>query len=66
MLMLLCFLANRLKNYTELLQESREQAYERMLEQAKTIGAKVMLNVRFSTSSRAAYQLLQNRFWLRY
>jgi len=43
-----------LKGYTELLQESREEAVERMLEQAKATGANAVLNVRFSTSSVAA------------
>lgn len=43
-----------LKGYTELLQESREQAIERMIEQAKATGANAVLNVRFSTSSIAA------------
>ncbi len=37
--------------YTELLQESREEAIERMIEQAKATGANAVLNVRFSTSS---------------
>ena len=40
-----------LKGYTELLQESRDEAVERMVEQAKAIGANAVLNVRFSTSS---------------
>jgi len=40
--------------YTELLQESREEATERMIEQAKSVGANAVLNVRFSTSSIAA------------
>ena len=43
-----------LKAYTELLQESREEATDRMIEQAKSIGANAVLNVRFSTSSIAA------------
>ncbi len=43
-----------LKSYTELLQEAREEAVARMLEQAKAIGANAVLNVRFSTSSIAA------------
>ncbi|UCE90060.1 MAG: YbjQ family protein [Pseudomonadota bacterium] len=42
-----------LKGYTELLQESREEAVERMKEQAKAVGANAVLNVRFSTSSVA-------------
>lgn len=40
--------------YTELLHDSREEATERLLEQARSIGANAVLNVRFSTSSIAA------------
>jgi uncharacterized protein YbjQ (UPF0145 family) len=40
-----------LKAYTELLQESREEAVERMVKQAQAIGANAVLNVRFATSS---------------
>lgn len=40
-----------LKGYTELLQESRAEAVERMVAQAESIGANAVLNVRFSTSS---------------
>ncbi|KPK12426.1 MAG: hypothetical protein AMJ68_01945 [Acidithiobacillales bacterium SG8_45] len=43
-----------LKGYTELLQESREEAVNRMIEQAHAVGANAVLNVRFSTSSVAA------------
>lgn len=43
-----------LKGYTELLTESREEATNRMIEQAKAIGANAVVNVRFSTSSVAA------------
>ena len=42
-----------LKGYTELLQESREEAMERMVQQAESINATAILNVRFSTSSIA-------------
>jgi len=42
-----------LKGYTELLQESRSQATERMVEQARQLGANAILNVRFATSSVA-------------
>ena len=42
-----------LKGYTELLQESREEAIARMQEQARAIGANAVLNVRFSTSTIA-------------
>ena len=40
-----------LVGYTELLQESREEAVERMKAQARAVGANAVLNVRFSTSS---------------
>lgn len=40
-----------LKGYTELLQESRQQALERMTAQAQQLGANAVVNVRFSTSS---------------
>lgn len=43
-----------LKGYTELLQESREEATKRMVEQANAVGANAILNVRFSTSSITA------------
>jgi uncharacterized protein YbjQ (UPF0145 family) len=43
-----------LKGYTELLEESREQAIERMKAQARQMGANAIVNVRFSTSSVAA------------
>jgi uncharacterized protein YbjQ (UPF0145 family) len=42
-----------LKGYTQLLQESREQALDRMVDQARQLGANAILNVRFSTSSVA-------------
>ena len=35
-----------LKGYTELLQESREEAINRMTEQAQSIGANAVLNIR--------------------
>ena len=40
-----------LKSYTELLLEARKEATERMVEQAESVGANAVLNVRFSTSS---------------
>ncbi|MEW7848374.1 YbjQ family protein [Massilia aurea] len=43
-----------LKGYTELLEESRAQATERMQAQATQMGANAIVNVRFSTSSVAA------------
>ncbi len=42
-----------LKGYTELLQDSRNQATQRMIEQAKQLGANAIVNVRFATSSVA-------------
>jgi uncharacterized protein YbjQ (UPF0145 family) len=47
-------IGGELKGYTELLNEAREEATERMVEQAKAIGANAVVNVRFSTSSVAA------------
>lgn len=40
-----------LKGYTELLQEARQEAIHRMVDQAKGLGANAVLNVRFATSS---------------
>lgn len=42
-----------LKGYTELLQESRREAAERMVEQAQSMGANAIVNLRFATSSIA-------------
>lgn len=43
-----------LKGYTELLNESRQQAVERLKQQAEGMGADAVLNIRFGTSSIAA------------
>jgi uncharacterized protein YbjQ (UPF0145 family) len=43
-----------LTGYTELLTESRRQALERMMSQAKQLGANAVVNVRFSTSAVTA------------
>ncbi len=40
-----------LKAYTDLLQEARKEAVERMVQQAHSVGANAVLNIRFSTSS---------------
>lgn len=40
-----------LKGYTELMQEARQEATERMVAQAKSIGANAILNVRYATTS---------------
>jgi uncharacterized protein YbjQ (UPF0145 family) len=48
---LLASLKNIVGGYTELLNEAREEATERMVRQAQAAGANAVLNVRFSTSS---------------
>ena len=40
-----------LKGYTELLEDARGQALQRMLDQATQLGANAVVNVRFTTSS---------------
>lgn len=40
-----------LAGYTELLQDSRNEAMQRMIEQAESMGANAVVNVRFATSS---------------
>ncbi len=42
-----------LRGYTDLLQESRQEATERMVQQAKSMGANGVVNIRFATSSVA-------------
>ena len=42
-----------LTGYTDLLQEAREEATRRMIEQAKSMGANAVINVRYATSSVA-------------
>jgi uncharacterized protein YbjQ (UPF0145 family) len=42
-----------LKGYTQLLQESREEAISRMIAQAGEAGGNAIVNVRFSTASVA-------------
>lgn len=42
-----------LKGYTELLQEARQEALDRLVQQASAVGANAVLNVRFTTSSVA-------------
>lgn len=39
--------------YTELMNEAREEATQRMIDQAESIGANGVLNIRFATSSVA-------------
>jgi uncharacterized protein YbjQ (UPF0145 family) len=40
-----------LKGYTELLQEARNISTDRMIDQAKKMGANAIVNIRFATSS---------------
>ncbi|MDH4182146.1 MAG: YbjQ family protein [Betaproteobacteria bacterium] len=42
-----------LKAYTELMQEARDEAVERMIAEARSVGANAVLNVRFATTSIA-------------
>ncbi|MBN2571932.1 MAG: YbjQ family protein [Ignavibacteriales bacterium] len=39
-----------IEEYTKLMAEAREQAIDRMIEQAKALGANAIIDVRFSTS----------------
>jgi uncharacterized protein YbjQ (UPF0145 family) len=38
-------------DYTKMLAESREQAIDRMIEEAKSLGANAIIGIRFTTSS---------------
>ncbi|MCK4365290.1 MAG: YbjQ family protein [Thermoplasmatales archaeon] len=40
-----------IKEYTEMLSESREIAYKRMIDKAEKLGADAVINVRFMTSA---------------
>lgn len=40
-----------LRGYTELLEDARGEATQRMVEQAKALGANAVINIRYSTSS---------------
>ena len=39
-----------IKDYTKMMAESREQALDRMVEEAESLGANAIINVRFATS----------------
>ncbi len=43
-------LGGEIQEYTKLMGESREQALDRMINEAKELGANAIINVRFSTS----------------
>ena len=48
------FVGGELRAYTELLVESRTEAVDRMVQQAKTAGGNAVVNIRFSTSNIAS------------
>lgn len=48
--MLKTLFGGEIQEYTKLLAESREQAVDRMLEEAKELGANAVIDCRFSTS----------------
>ena len=45
------FFGGEIKGYTELLEESRREATSRMVQQARSMGANAVINVRYSTSA---------------
>jgi uncharacterized protein YbjQ (UPF0145 family) len=51
---ILAFLRNivggEIRDYTKMMAESREQALDRMIQEAESLGANAVLNVRFTTS----------------
>jgi uncharacterized protein YbjQ (UPF0145 family) len=57
---MLISVGGELKEYTEMLTESREQAVKRMVDDAESMGADAVINVRFITSqiSQGAAELL--------
>jgi uncharacterized protein YbjQ (UPF0145 family) len=46
-------IGGELKAYTQLISEAREDAIARMVQEAESLGANAVVNVRFSTSSVA-------------
>ena len=46
-------IGGELTSYTELLQEARDEATLRMIEEARDLGANAIVNIRYSTSSIA-------------
>ena len=46
-------IGGEINGYTEMLQESRNQAIDRMIAQARSMGADAVVNVRFTTSQIA-------------
>ena len=44
-------IGGELKQYTELMEEARKEATERMISQAKTVRANAIINIRYQTSA---------------
>lgn len=44
-------IGGEIKSYTSLLTQARQEALQRMIDQAQELGANAVVNVRFSTSS---------------
>ena len=44
-------IGGEIEEYTKMIAESREQSLERMVEEAKSMGADAVINVRFMTAS---------------
>ena len=47
-------LGGEIRGYTELLEEARQEATDRMVREAQQLGANAIVNVRFATSSISA------------
>lgn len=47
-------IGGEIAGYSEMMNEARQQATERMIQEAKSIGADAIINVRYSTSSLMA------------
>ena len=47
-------IGGELAAYTDLLNDSRQESMERMIEAARAMGANAIVNIRFSTSSISA------------
>lgn len=43
-------IGGEITDYTKMMAESREQALDRMVEEAESLGANAIINIRFSTS----------------
>lgn len=46
-------MGGELKGYTELLEEVRQEAMQRMIEKAQSLGTNTVVGIRFSTSNLA-------------